>query len=247
MSLAKHNAEFEKAPAAVLARTPPLENGDHLTSDEFERRWKAMPALKRAELIEGIVYMPAALRADQHGDPHTLVMTWVGVYQLMTPGVIASDNSTVRLDSRNVLQPDACLRLPPQLGSTTRLIEEGYLEGGPDLVVEVAASSASIDLHAKRQVYARHGVREYVVWRTMEDAIDWFVLEGGEYAPLAADASGWLKSRVFAGLWLQPQALLHGFPPAIHAMMHEGMKSPEHAEFIKRLAAALDDAPKPKP
>lgn len=62
MSLAEHNAGFETVPAAVRARTPPLENGDHLTSDEFERRWKAMPDLKRAEFVKRLA---AALDAAQ--------------------------------------------------------------------------------------------------------------------------------------------------------------------------------------
>lgn len=38
---------------------PPLENGDGLSRAEFERRYDAMPELKKAELLEGIVYMAA--------------------------------------------------------------------------------------------------------------------------------------------------------------------------------------------
>ena len=42
--------------------TLPLENGDRLTRAEFERRYAAMPRLKKAELIEGIVYVPSPVR-----------------------------------------------------------------------------------------------------------------------------------------------------------------------------------------
>ncbi|HEX3869772.1 MAG TPA: hypothetical protein VHV77_05020, partial [Pirellulales bacterium] len=48
---------------------PPLESGDVLTAEEFERRWEAMPDLKRAELIDGVVYMNAAV-SIHHGMPH---------------------------------------------------------------------------------------------------------------------------------------------------------------------------------
>lgn len=50
---------------------PPLENGDRLNRYEFERRYDAMPNLRKAELIEGIVYMPAALRFKSHSQPHS--------------------------------------------------------------------------------------------------------------------------------------------------------------------------------
>lgn len=40
----------------------PLENGDRLTRSEFERRYHAMSSVKKAELIEGMVYMFSVLR-----------------------------------------------------------------------------------------------------------------------------------------------------------------------------------------
>ena len=40
-------------------RILPLEHGDHLTREEFERRYEAMPHVRKAELIEGVVYMPS--------------------------------------------------------------------------------------------------------------------------------------------------------------------------------------------
>ena len=89
---------------------PPLKHGEQLTRDEFERRYEAMPHLKKAELIGGIVYMGSPVRTDIHGKPHGYIMTWLGVYCAATPGVDFSDNSTVRLDSDNEPQPDALLR-----------------------------------------------------------------------------------------------------------------------------------------
>src|ERR1700726_2127100 len=90
---------------------PPLENGDHLSRAEFERRYEAMPEVKKAELIEGVVYMPSPVRHTQHGIQHIALSTWLGNYWSATPGVSPGDNSTVRLDLDNVPQPDALLMI----------------------------------------------------------------------------------------------------------------------------------------
>ena len=212
-----------------------LVNGDTLSRPEFERRYNAMPNLKKAELIEGVVFMPAALRHDQHGGPHILISTWLGTYLLATPEIDASDNASVRLDLDNMPQPDCSLFLPVFAGGTAKLGEDGYFEGAPDLVCEIAASSASIDMNHKLRVYRRNGVREYLIWRVLEGAFDWFVLDGGEYVPLAPDQSGVLKSLLFPGLWLDPGPLLRGERGKILAALNQGLASPEHAAFVERL------------
>src|SRR6516164_4051067 len=86
-------------------RVPALEPGDHLTREEFERRYEAMPGLKKAELIEGIVYMPSPVRVRRHGQPSRHLSAWQGVYEAATPGVLGADNCTARLDLDNEPQP----------------------------------------------------------------------------------------------------------------------------------------------
>src|SRR5208337_5501936 len=121
----------------------PLENGDRLTRAEFERRYDAMPELNKAELIEGEVYMPSRVRYEQHGHPHTRLVTWLGNYETDTPGVEAGDNASIRLDLDNEPQPDAFLIIRPERGGQARISEDDYIEGAPELVAEVASSSAS--------------------------------------------------------------------------------------------------------
>jgi Uma2 family endonuclease len=147
---------------------PPLESGDHLTRCEFERRYHAMPQLKKAELIEGVVYVPSPLRFTPHAEPHGNLMTWLGVYQASTPGTRMGDNPTVRLDLDNEPQPDAVLLIDETAGGQSRLSEDEYIEGAPELVAEVAASSAAYDLYEKKTVYRRNGVREYLVWQVLD-------------------------------------------------------------------------------
>src|SRR5262245_24192306 len=160
---------------------PPLQNGDRLNRYEFERRYEAMPGLKRAELIEGVVQLPSPVKVTQHGRPHGLVVNWLGFYAATTTGVDFACEPTVRLDLDNEPQPDACLFILPAHGGSTRISEDDYLEGAPELIAEVAATSASHDLHSKLAAYRRNGVREYVVWRVLDREINWFALERGEY------------------------------------------------------------------
>lgn len=222
---------------------PPLENGDRLNRFEFERRYAAMSHLRKAELIEGIVYMPAALRFRSHGQPHSWLVTWLGNYVAMTPGVSIGDNPTVWLDLNNAPQPDIVLLINAEAGGQSHLSEDDYIEGAPELLVEIAASSAAIDLHAKKHAYRRSGVQEYLVWQVLEQKLDWFYLEQGEYLSLTIDPEGMLKSRVFPGLWLAVAALLAGDLTQVLAIGQTGLQSAAHAEFVQRLAAPSEQNP----
>lgn len=222
-----------------IAQIPLLENGDRLTRQEFERRYEAMPQCKKAELIEGQVYMASPVRARKHGQPHAAIIGWLFNYCQATPGVELMDNPTVRLDADNEPQPDACLRIEEAAGGQSRISEDDYIEGAPELILEVAASSASYDLHQKKQVYRRNGVREYLVWRVVDAAFDWFVLEDGVYTNLNADADGILRSRVFPGLWLAVTDLLAGNWAQVVTQLNLGLASPEYRTFQESLAEKL--------
>src|SRR5436190_21221331 len=167
---------FGPAPADPL-----LEPGDRLSRDEFARRYERMPNVKKAELIEGIVYMPSPLRAKSHGEPHSRLGTWLGTYAAETAGVGCFDNSTVRLDLDNEPQPDLVLIKLPAKGGQTRISADDYIEGAPELAVEIVASSNAYDLHQKKGAYRRNGVREYLAWITGESRLVWWELRQGEY------------------------------------------------------------------
>jgi len=215
---------------------PRLENGDRLTRTEFERRYAATPEKFKAELVEGIVYVASPVRAKNHGRPHAQIMTWLGVYSAATLGVDIADNSTVRLDLDNEPQPDALLRIEPQSGGKSRITEDDYIEGSPELVIEIAASSASVDMNAKLNAYRRNGVQEYLVWQVYENQIAWFCLQDAEYIRLQPDATGIIRSRVFPGLWLAVDALLRGDLATVLTELQTGLATLEHGEFVDRLS-----------
>ena len=213
---------------------PPLENGDRLTSEEFLRRYEAMPGVK-AELIDGVVYMASPVSFENHGNPQYNLIGWTYPFVAATPGVRGGDNSTLKLNLRNVPQPDAFLIVDPRFGGQVR-IKDGYIVGGPEWIAEVAASSASYDLHDKLETYRQNGVKEYLVWRVLDQAIDWFVLVGEQYERLPLSPEGWYKSRVFPGLWLDPQALLADDLAKVFAVVQQGVASAEHQQFVADLA-----------
>ena len=126
-------------------------------------RYEAMPNLKKAELIDGVVYVGSPV-SPPHSTSHARLMTWLGVYTAQTPGIDCADNATVRFDLLNEVQPDALLRVVD--GGQSK-IDGGkkYIEGAPELIAEVASTSVSRDLHSKLNLYYRQGVREYLVWR----------------------------------------------------------------------------------
>lgn len=226
--------------ASSSARVLPLEPGDHLARAEFERRYDAMPWLTKAELIEGIVYIPSPVK-DAHSSPHFQLITWLGYYDVATPGVEGGDNATLRFDDVNEPQPDALLRLLPECGGTSHVDDEGYLVGPPELVAEVAMSSASYDLHNKLRVYLRFGVREYLVWRVRDRAIDWFRLKGGKYVRLSRSREGVYKSVVFPGLWLDAEAMLRSNKRQVKATAEHGLASAAYARFAASLVKRLPD------
>lgn len=222
----------------VVPKLPPLEPGDHLTREEFERRYHAMPSLKKAELIEGVVYMPSPVRWDKHGVQHFKLIGWFNAYVDETPGVEGADNATVRLDLDNEPQPDVTLIIKPRGGGQVAIDDDGYVAGSPELVAEVAASSVSFDLHTKFLVYRRAGVREYLVWRVLDQEFDWFVLRGSQFERLVPDADGCLKSEVFPGLWLSVPHLIAANFRAVGAVLQLGLQSAEHAAFVTKLEQA---------
>ena len=214
----------------------PLENGDRLSRHEFERRYTESLDIKKAELIEGVVYVASPLRFQRHAEPHAKLMIWLGNYQIYTPGIKLGIEPTIRLDQDNEPQPDGVLLIDESLGGKSRITDDDYIEGAPELVAEIAASSAAYDLYDKKKAYKRNGIQEYIVWQSLENKLDWFGLHDSEYILLQPDTEGIIKSQVMPGLWLSVTALLAGDMVKVLEVLQTGLNSPEHTEFLRRLS-----------
>jgi Uma2 family endonuclease len=211
----------------------PLQPGDRLTRAEFERRFDLTRNLKRAELIEGVVYIPPPI-GPAHGSKHAELGTWLGNYRTATPGTVSTITSSIRLDLDNEPQPDLALMIASEFGGNCRIDEDNFYSGAPELVAEISYSTVSFDLHQKKNLYRRHGVKEYLVWLVRDEAIYWFVLKDGEYIELA-DRDGVFDSTVFPGLRLDAKALLTGDLPGVQRALNEALALPEHQKFVIEL------------
>ena len=224
MATIPHALIKAKPLARGSAAIPPLENGAHLNASEFLRRYEAMPEVKKAELIQGIVYKASPVRAMAHGKPDSIMQWWMGNYAEATPGIEVYSNSTVRFGADDVPQPDIVMCILPERGGKSRIDAKGYIIGAPELIVEIAASSASLDLQEKLETYRRFGVPEYLLWLTEMNKFLWLHLENDEYKPLPVVADGIIRSRVFPGLWLDVKAMLAGDRPGANAVLKRGLK-----------------------
>ncbi len=221
--------------ATVDERVPELVPGTLLSRDEFMRRWEAIPRLKRAELIRGVVYMPSPL-SWEHGSTDLNVAAWLGVYKAATPGCEGLCNATWLMGEDNAPQPDTSLRILPECGGQSRT-EGPYAAGAPEFLAEVCVSSTAYDLHAKLEVYEESGVQEYLAVLMREHEVRWHRLTGGHFEVLPAPADGVYRSAAFPGLWLDAAALLRGDLARVLAVLNDGLKSPEHQQFVDQLAA----------
>ncbi|MBY0229315.1 MAG: Uma2 family endonuclease [Gemmataceae bacterium] len=225
-------------PVPRAPSVPPLIHGERLTRDEFERRYDAMPGVKKAELIEGVVHMPSPVHWVGHGSPHASLIWFLVNYSLATPGTQVGDNATARMGTASAPQPDGSMIILPSHGGRTRISEDDYLEGGPELATGASASSAPLDLGEKFRLYQRTGVQEYLVWRVPDGEVDWFALRRRRYQRLAPQPDGTIRSVVFPGLWLAVPALVAGDLAGVLATLQAGLASPEHAAFLAQLQAA---------
>ena len=213
-----------------------LVEGQRLDQPAFHALYEAMPPGTRAELIDGVVYMPSPVGLD-HGGAHVPVIMWLGYYAENTPGVEVLDNATTILGWKSEPQPDALLRILPECGGRT-WNEHGYVHGAPELVVEIAKATRYVDLGPKLNDYERAGVLEYVVRTFDPDEIYWFAQEQGALVQRPIGEDGLYRSSVFPGLWLDPVALLDGDTRRLRAVVDMGCAAANMRQFVARLAAA---------
>ena len=222
-------------PSLAIALPPPLREGDRLDGAEFLRRWEAMPDLKSTELIGGIVFMPSPVSLS-HSTLTNAMNAWLWLYKDLTAGCESGGEGTWVMGAKDVPQPDATLRILPEHGGQSAEAG-GYGAGAPELIVEVSGSSSSRDLGAKLELYRRAGVREYLTILLQPRQVIWRRLARGRYLELAPGSDGLLRSAAFPGLWLDPAALWNP-KKSLRPAVELGVQSPEHAAFVRRLAAA---------
>jgi Uma2 family endonuclease len=228
----------ESTRATIAPRT--LVEGQHLDQPTFHALYEAMPPGTRAELIDGVVYMPSPVSLE-HGEAHVPVIVWLDYYADVTPGARVLDNATTILGWKSEPQPDGLLRILPEYGGRT-WNDGGFIHGAPELVVEVSKATRYVDLGPKLRDYERAGVLEYVVSAIDPDEIFWFIQENGVLVQCSIGEDGLYRSAEFPGLWLDPQALLEGNRRRLRAVLDLGCSTAQHTGFVAKLAATKGNA-----
>ena len=211
-----------------------LVNGERMSQPEFHRRYEACPEDEKWELIGGIVYMASPLRL-RHSGYDDEIGYLLGTYRRTTPGIEVTHNATAILGKASEPQPDLAMRILPEYGGQSRTSADDYLEGAPELVVEIAHSRRALAMHAKREDYRRNGVIEYLLLLVEEKEVRWFNFPEDEIRP---DRKGISRSRVFPGLWVDIEALLRRDSERLLGVLGQGLVSRPHASFVKQLQAA---------
>ena len=229
-------------PRRTPIESPPraLVEGQRLDQPTFHSLYEAMPPGTRAELINGVVRMPSPV-GPAHGLAQFPMVAWLSFYLESTPGVEGLDNTSTAMGLKSEPQPDILLRILPEFGGRTKT-DRRFVDGVPELLVEISHTSRYTDLGPKFEDYERVGVLEYIVRAIEPDEIHWFVLRGGRFVDLEPGADGIYRSEVFPGLWLDPDALLAADTRRLRAVVELGCATPEHAMFVARLAAARGTA-----
>lgn len=227
----------EKAPALPSLV---LENGASMTAAEFHALYAAWPDETRFELIDGVVYMASPLHMP-HAEGTSFLSVVLGYFSGATEGVRGGDGLSIRLDEMDEVQPDSCLFITQACGGHAKIVindegEETWLAGAPELACEVANSSRSIDYGRKLDAYLRAGVREYMVYNVRSKELSWFELPSRTLK--SPDEQGVLRSSVMPGLWLAPAMIAENNTTAAIELLQAGLKSDEHAAFLKQLEQA---------
>jgi Uma2 family endonuclease len=218
---------------------PPFENGDRMDQKTFHALYLQTPRGFHAELIEGVVHVPSPASA-RHARPQRMFCQWLGEYSDSTPGTDAFDNITSVMSESSEPQPDLSLIVLPEAGGQTRLTREEYLQGAPELAIEISNTTATVDLNAKMRDYERYGVQEYLVVIMREREVRWFVRRKDRFTPMKPDADGVLKSKLFPGLWLDTAGVFDRTARRLLATLRQGLASAEHAKFAAKLAKKLN-------
>ena len=217
--------------------SPLLSPGDHMTLEEFLDRWNQMPDLKRAELIEGTVYMPSPVSL-RHMSLDSRVQGLCSLYAMQTRGLQAGTNGTWLMAKSSAPQPDCSICILPEFGGRLT-VKDGLASGTPEFVAEVCHSSRAYDLGPKLALYQSAGVDEYLAVLVEGRRFEWRVLVNGSYELLTPDA-GVYRSRTLPGLWIDSTAFWNDDSPVLLQTLEQGLASQEHADFVARLAQAQE-------
>jgi hypothetical protein len=219
------------------AGSSPLPHCGRMDQAEFHRRYQSYPPHQKVDLVDGEIYV-APPRSVCHGALHCDVSYLLHLYKLATPGVAVVGHCSTILDERSEVQPYLSVLLKEEYGGTSHANWEDYICGPAELLVQFTDELGCREMQARRAVFERAGVGEFLAVSVAERQVNWFHFPTGSL--IEPNRRGVSKSRVFPGLWLAFHLIWAEDYPAQLALLDRGLASPEHAAFVKRLAKARE-------
>lgn len=183
----------------------PPEQGDWTYDD-----WLRLPDDGyRYEVIDGVLHMTPPPAIGHQRASHRLDVAMSNFVEAHRLGEVFSAPTGVRLPGQPVpVQPDIFF-----VSAERRdIIAEDYVEGAPDLVVEILSPGNWLyDRKEKMEAYAAAGVPEYWIVDHRTRSIEVFQLEGETFALLGKfEAGAVARSRSLAGFEVRVDEVLAG-------------------------------------
>jgi Uma2 family endonuclease len=183
----------------------------------FDQFYEIVEENVKADLLDGKI-----IRDSPAIPRHGRLVSWFDkVLGLFTEqrdlGEVFVATTTVRLTKYQGPEPDVFFIRKSRLG----IVGEKYVNGPPDLCIEVISkSSGKIDRGRKFVLYAEHGVREYWIVDLLLFAIEFYENQDGEWFEIPPDEHGRLHSKVLAGFWLNSKwfTSVQPMPPVAKAL-----------------------------
>ncbi|MGH7450524.1 MAG: Uma2 family endonuclease [bacterium] len=192
----------------------------------FEKFYEIVEENVKANLLDGKIIRDSPA-IPRHGETCMWFSTVLTLYvQKFDLGKINGGTTTIRLSAYQGPEPDIFFVRKSRLG----IIGEKYLEGAPDLCIEVISkSSRKIDRGRKFVLYAEHGVKEYWIVDPLRFTIEFYENQDGEWVEIKPDEHGRLHSKVLSGFWLNTKWFTSAqpLPPvaqALQEILGEGHK-----------------------
>jgi Uma2 family endonuclease len=184
----------------------------------FEKFYEIVEENVKADLLDGKIIRDSPA-IPRHSHVVTRLGRLIGDFaEKFDIGEVFGATASVRLSKYQGPEPDVFFIRKSRL----RIMGEKYIDGPPDLCVEVISkSSRKIDRGRKFVLYAEHGVKEYWIVDPLRNTVEFYENHDGAWVEIKPDERGRLHSKVLPGFWFNPKWLSKDLLPPVSEMLQE--------------------------
>lgn len=155
----------------------------------------------------------------------------VNRYRLLTPGIYVCLHVPVSLDATTRVVPGLVAMVNHGRLKQCEPVEFGF-EGPPNFVLDVFESDEMDEYEARKKVFEKFGVTEYVAVELADELrLHWNRHNGHSFEDAVPNRQGLIKSQALPGLWVPVQALANRDWWSILSAIERGVTRLGHHEF----------------